>query len=83
MLLLLLLLQTKKLLKNKIDFSKAHLWVKTMDENKEITLTLLQLVKVMNLRPVERMKFWIYLKKDLSVTDIIDRIENPKKGDPK
>lgn len=54
-----------------------------MDENKEVTLTIFQLVKVMNLRPVERMKFWIYLNKGLSITETIDRLENPKKVDPK
>ena len=49
-----------------------------MDDDKEITLTIAQLFKVMNLRPVQRIKFWIGIIKNQPVEEILNLIVTGK-----
>ena len=54
-----------------------------MDDNKKITLTLSQLVKVMSLHPAQRIRFWIYMKRDMPMEQILEKLGTSKFHDPK
>lgn len=55
----------------------------SMDDDKEITLTIAQLFKVMNLRPAQRIRFWIGIIKNQPVTEILDKIDATEIVSPK